>query len=156
MRTADCPVAKVPLMVVRHTVAVPGTLKQTLRQSPYLMSLAARSPRSADSWPAGLSAVAAPAAWASCCPRAKSGWSNSIASSAGSDDRNTGPQLRRLIPVICCLLRMSSGLPLPVQERAHQRRPHCNGVGGVDEKMSFVAEWRQQVILGRSSGAGVG
>jgi hypothetical protein len=49
MRIADWPVSNVPLIDVRHTMFMPGTLKQNLRQSEYLMSRAARWPRKANS-----------------------------------------------------------------------------------------------------------
>src|SRR6478735_3618538 len=43
-----------------------------------------------------------------------------------------------------------------VDKLTDQRRPLRNGVAGVDEEMSFIAEWWHQVILGVAARPGIG
>src|SRR5689334_10576265 len=64
-RTADCPVSKVPLMLLRHTMPLPGVLKHTFFQSPYLIwRTRLRCPREAISGSCDFSPVGADC-WAS-------------------------------------------------------------------------------------------
>ena len=136
----------------RQTI-LPGVLKQTLRQSEYLMSRAARDPQP-NSWPPVLACHAAfrlCGLLRGCSPDVETQQHQNRQCCTGRVGRYRRDAALHLSPP-----SFGVGLSVLVQERPDQRRPQLKAVGRTDQKMSFVAERGKQVIFGGSASFGVG